>query len=258
MLLGHGEFTYANGNVESAEWENGARHGLARFISTNGNTVEESMFWEGVPDGPATMRSADEVEEFTYVNGLREGSAIRKLGNGDTLQYTYEKGEIHGQAILERTDGSKEERSYVDGRLEGQAILHGVNGDRLEFTYANGQRFGAMTYFFANGSIERSFYDDRGEQSGPTQFTWPNGAKREGHKVKGKWEGQAFYLFSEGPRKGKRDVETWKEGELVSSKKYYGGMTIQKWEDLEKLQSAGTESNSPEKDVFYDCISNDD
>ena len=47
LLLGHGEFTYANGNVESAEWENGARHGLARFISTNGNTVEESMFWEG-------------------------------------------------------------------------------------------------------------------------------------------------------------------------------------------------------------------
>ena len=58
MILGHGEFMYANGNVESAEWENGARHGLARFISTNGNTVEESMFWEGdywLPSSPSEI-----------------------------------------------------------------------------------------------------------------------------------------------------------------------------------------------------------
>ena len=102
----------------------------------------------------------------------------------------------------------------------------------------------------------------KSEQSGPTQFIWANGAKREGHKVKGKWEGQAYYSFSEGPRKGKRDVETWKEGELVSSKKYYGegeSTQIKDWEDLKKLEATAslTENSSPDKDIFYDCISNE-
>lgn len=84
---------------------------------------------------------------------------------------------------------------------------------------------------------------------------WANGAKREGHKVQGKWEGQVYYQYAEGPRKGKRDVETWKGGELVSSQKFYGegeSITINDWEDLKKLQVLGTE---PEKEVYYDCIS---
>ena len=40
-----------------------------------------------------------------------------------------------------------------------------------------------MTYTFSDGCVERSFFNESGIQSGPTQFTWPNGAKREGHKV---------------------------------------------------------------------------
>ena len=85
--------------------------------------------------------------------------------------------------------------------------------------------------------------------------------------TKGQWEGQAYYHFSEGPRKGKRDVETWKNGELVSSQKYFGegeSITIKNWEDLKKLEnhaastpSEQTENSSPDKDVFYDCISSD-
>ena len=77
-------------------------------------------------------------------------------------------------------------------------------------------------------------------------------------KVNGKWEGQVFYLYAEGPRKGKRDVETWKNGEMVSSQKYYGEgetISIQNWEDLKKLEELGNE-RTPEKEVFYDCISN--
>ena len=249
------------------------------------------MFWEGVPDGPATFTSVcGTVEEFTYNQGRREGSAVRKLGNGDTLRLRYENGEINGEATLSRrqgsqevfnfvngvkegpseecqSDGSREERAYVEGALQGLAVLYGANGDRLEFSYRDGRRFGAMTYFFADGSVERSFYDENGDQSGPTQFTWANDARREGHKVKGQWEGQAYYHFSEGPRKGKRDMETWKNGELVSSQKYFGegeSITIQNWEDLKKLEnhaastpSEQTENSSPDKDVFYDCISSD-
>ena len=176
----------------------------------------------------------------------------------------------------------------MNGTLNGPAEFFGANGDRLEFSYQDGKKFGGMTYFFTDGCIERSFFDEQGLQSGPTQFTWPSGAKREGHKVglelvmrfaclqsvnhlyilinifhfqikvNGKWEGQVFYLYAEGPRKGKRDVETWKNGEMVSSQKYYGEgetISIQNWEDLKKLEELGNE-RTPEKEVFYDCISN--
>ena len=67
---GQGQFTYANGDVETAEWDKGQRHGLSRYVGTLDNTVEEAMFWEGVAEGPATMRSADgTVEEFHYNQG---------------------------------------------------------------------------------------------------------------------------------------------------------------------------------------------
>ena len=77
-------------------------------------------------------------------------------------------------------------------------------------------------------------------------------------QINGKWEGQVFYLYAEGPRKGKRDVETWKNGEMISSQKYYGegdSITIQNWEDLKKLEVLVGTENSPDKDVYYDCIS---
>ena len=64
-----------------------------------------------------------------------------------------------------------------------------------------------------------------------------------------------------GPRKGKRDLETWNNGEMVSSQKYYGegeSITIQNWDDLKKLEVLGAENSSPDKEVYYDCISNNE
>ncbi len=246
------------------------------------------MFWEGVPEGPATLRSASgTIEDFQYNQGIREGSATRRLHTGEILEFTYVDGEANGPAKLTRpdgghevfefchgikeglseetlADGSKEDRCYTKGVLEGQAILYGCNGDKLEFSYRNGKKFGAMTYTFHDNSVERSFYDENGIQNGPTQLVWSNGAKREGHKVNGKWEGQVFYLYAEGPRKGKRDVETWKNGEMVTSQKYYGdgdNIVINDWEDLRKLEDLKTADikGGPdhEKDVYFDCISTD-
>ena len=57
-------------------------------------------------------------------------------------------------------------------------------------------------------------------------------------KVNGKWDGDVFYTYSEGPRKGKRDLEKWSNGEMVSSQKYYGhgeGIDVVDWDDLKKL-----------------------
>ena len=54
----------------------------------------------------------------------------------------------------------------------------------------------------------------------------------------GKWDGEVFYTYAEGPRKGKRDLEKWSNGELISSQKYYGqgeALEVADWEDLKKL-----------------------
>ena len=67
-----------------------------------------------------------------------------------------------------------------------------------------------------------STYDEHGAHTGPAKLIWPNGAAREGSKVEGKWDGEVFYTYAEGPRKGKKDKETWLRGEMISSKKFYG------------------------------------
>ena len=47
-----------------------------------------------------------------------------------------------------------------------------------------------------------------------------------------------FYTYAEGPRKGKRDLEKWSNGEMIASQKYYGkdeGFEVVDWEDLKKM-----------------------
>ena len=72
-----------------------------------------------------------------------------------------------------------------------------------------------------DGTKEMSTYDENGSHTGPAKLIWANGAVREGQKVNGKWHGEVFYTYAEGPRKGKRDKETWVNGELKSTKKLY-------------------------------------
>ena len=77
--------------------------------------------------------------------------------------------------------------------------------------------------------------------------------------MNGKWDGDVFYTYAEGPRKGKRDLEKWSNGELISSQKYYGqgeALEVADWEDLKKLDDLtgkrkdvdGRTSSYPEKE----------
>ena len=77
------------------------------------------------------------------------------------------------------------------------------------------------------------------------RLTWPNGAVREGSKLNGAWHGEVLYTYAEGPRKGKKDLETWSEGQMVATKKVYGSQEndqaqtttiIEDWSDLNKLE----------------------
>ena len=67
---GEGRFHYPeSGQVETAAFEEGRRHGTSR-CRTPGGTEEEIPYVDGVALGTATLRMADGgVEERTYENG---------------------------------------------------------------------------------------------------------------------------------------------------------------------------------------------
>ena len=79
---GEGRFHYPeSGQVETAAFEEGRRHGTSR-CRTPGGTEEEIPYVDGVAQGTATLRMADGgVEERTYENGksmLTVSSGISK------------------------------------------------------------------------------------------------------------------------------------------------------------------------------------
>jgi len=260
---GDGEFRYVNGDVETAVWKGGERCGLSVYKS---ETCEEHIsFTDGVAHGPSTYKNFEDgsIEEREFVNGCKFGPATVKFSNGDYLELNYSDNLLNGGAKLhflskglEETchyvngvkhgnstelkidSGDREERTYVDGQLEGDATVIGTNGDRLEFKYKESKRRGAAVYFWSDGSIETSIFNNDGIETGPARLTWPNGAVREGCKLNGLWHGDVFYTYAEGPRKGKKDLETWKDGKMVESKKFYGddSAIIKDWEDLKKLE----------------------
>jgi hypothetical protein len=92
----------------------------------------------------------------------------------------------------------------------------------LLFTPKTAETYILLKILRPDGTKEMSTYDENGAHTGPAKLIWPNGAVREGHKVDGKWEGEVFYTYAEGPRKGKKDKETWSKGVMISSKKFYG------------------------------------
>ena len=59
-------------------------------------------------------------------------------------------------------------------------------------------------------------------------------------QLNGRWDGEIFYTYTEGPRAGKKDVESWVDGEMKSSKKFYGKgeeVLVENWDDLQKLEN---------------------
>ena len=65
--------------------------------------------------------------------------------------------------------------------------------------------------------------------------------------MSGEWDGEVFYTYADGPRAGKKDVERWQMGKLISSQKFYGeGQTlnVENWEDLNKLEELTQSCNS--------------
>ena len=75
---GEGRFHYPeSGQVETASFEGGHRHGLSR-CRTPGGTEEDIPYVDGVAQGTATLRTADgDVEERMYESGKLSRTAIR-------------------------------------------------------------------------------------------------------------------------------------------------------------------------------------
>jgi antitoxin component YwqK of YwqJK toxin-antitoxin module len=194
----------------------------------------------GIKQGLATltMANGDKVS-YNYKDDQLDGSAEYTYGSGVREVCNYVAGVKEGAATECNGKGDEEERTYVNGVLKGLATLRGSQGDKMEFSYRNGKRFGAATYYWSDGSREVSCYDDNGEETGPCKLIWANGAAREGQKLNGQWDGEVFYTYGDGPRKGKKDKEEWKAGELVSSQKYFGhgeDWEVENWDDLKQMQ----------------------
>merc|ERR1719412_1166983 len=86
---GEGNFFYENGDSETVVMEGGARHGLSRYKSMD-DSVEEVMFWEGMPEGPSKLIYPDgSYEERKYSAGEKNGPAVLKSANGDTYSFEY-------------------------------------------------------------------------------------------------------------------------------------------------------------------------
>ena len=70
--------------------------------------------------------------------------------------------------------------------------------------------------------------------------------------MRGHWDGEVFYTDAEGPRKGKRDREEWKQGEMVASAKYYGGgedWEVNDWEDLKQMEDVTKSYMAPSRNL---------
>ena len=203
----------------------------------------------GVKQGPATVTLANgHCVKFTYADDILDGPAEYVCQGGLIREkWRYVAGVKSGASTEWNDKGDEENRVYVAGVLEGPATLKGAEGDTLEFTYKNGKRSGAATYRWPDGSVEMTLYDENGVENGPCKLIWANGARREGEKVDGKWDGEVFYTYAEGPRKGKKDLEEWRAGELISSEKYRGKgeeWEVENWEDLKDMEEA-TKNNAP-------------
>ena len=95
--------------------------------------------------------------EFTYVEGIIEGTAIYFAASGASEERTYVSGIPHGPATLFLTNGDTEERTYENGNLHGIATFASHNGDREERCYVSGKLDGTAKYYYSSGAIGKKY-----------------------------------------------------------------------------------------------------
>lgn len=81
-----------------------------------------------------------DVEEFTTVNGVKEGKATKKYANGDVENIFYKADKKNGKSEYIFKNGEKEVAYYKDDVLDGPAEYTYSDGYKEKYTYKNGKR----------------------------------------------------------------------------------------------------------------------
>ena len=162
------EFIYNNEDKEIRKYEK--NKAITKYIFKNGN-----------------------IEEFTYINDIREGAT----------KFTY-------------SNGDKEETQYKNGVLQGKSIYISKNGDKEEFVYINDIREGATKFTYSNGDKEETQYKN-GVLEGKTLYLYKNGDKEKTQYIKGVLQGKSLYI-SKNEDKEKRE---YKDGKLQGKAEVY-------------------------------------
>ena len=117
----------------------------------------------------------------------------------DTYCREIKDGKPHGLGVKSWPDGEKYSGDWFEGERSGHGVWTGPTGDDYKGDYKRDKRNGVGVYMFASGA---------------------SGATYEGDFKDGKPHGTGVYTF----RSGKKTLDTYKNGEEVSSQAYNAGI----------------------------------
>ena len=129
------KFIYNNGDKEVRKYEK--NKAITKHIFKNGN-----------------------IEEFTYINDIREGATKFTYSNGDKEKTQYIKGVLQGKSLYISKNEDKEKREYKDGKLQGKAEVYRKNGDIETRYYIDGVLQGEAVIRDKDGEVTRLYYTD--------------------------------------------------------------------------------------------------
>ena len=159
------EFIYNNGDKEVRKYEK--NKAITKYIFKNGN-----------------------IEEFTYINDIREGTTKFTYSNGDKEETQYKNGVLNGKSLYISKNGDKEEFTYINNIRESVTKFIYSNGDKEETQYIKGILQGDSTYYTKDGDEEYRSYKD-GKLQGKAEVYRKNGDIETRYYIDGVLQGEA-------------------------------------------------------------------
>ena len=166
------EFIYNNEDKEIRKYEK--NKAITKYIFNNGN-----------------------IEEFTYINDIREGVTKFNYSNGNKEETQYKNGVLNGKSLYLYKNGDKEEFNYINDIRESVTKFIYSNGDKEETQYIKGILQGDSTYYTKDGDEEYRSYKD-GKLQGKAEVYRKNGEIETRYYIDGVLQGEAVIRDKDG------------------------------------------------------------
>ena len=152
------EFIYNNGDKEVRKYEK--NKAITKHIFKNGN-IEEFTYINDIREGVTKFTySNGDKEETQYKNGVLNGKSLYLYKNGDKEEFTYINSIREGATKFTYSNGDKEETQYIKGILQGKSLYISKNEDKEKREYRDGKLQGKAEVYRKNGDIETRYYID--------------------------------------------------------------------------------------------------